>query len=138
MSTSSKTAPPKKPKLDSVHALGRQIVLPKMEDKIRSFLVFDDTEGIQYEITGQRNVPLPKPLAQKLFFSQGLGCDMVANHQPVEKHHVVHVNTEEILFTSSITTLKIYAFGKCWNWDAAKPNIWTTHKIYTPGDPIDT
>jgi len=79
-----------------------------------------DDELNNFCLAGDKNdrIPLPKPLASHLFFSQGRGDKFIADFKRIP-HNDLAIDTDQILLTKPVMELKIYTPKHVWLWSSA-------------------
>jgi hypothetical protein len=89
-----------------------------------------DEEINDFSIAGDKTdrIPLPKPLASHLFFSQGRGDKIIADFKRVQPDEFA-IDTDQILLTKPVMELKVYTPKHVWLWSSAAQE-WAVMLLY--------
>lgn len=73
-------------------------------------------------------IPLPKPLAQRLWLTQGRGTRASTDYRLLHPNEI-RVDPDMLYIREGVRNLRIWIDDACWEWDSAGRG-WLRHKVY--------
>ena len=87
------------------------------------------SEGIPEELISEysETIPLPDPLARRLFLNQCRGMRISSDGQLLDTSQM-RVDTHTLFLKETVRNLRVWDKDEVWEWDSAGP-AWLRHSI---------